>query len=458
MDKITFTNTLNHRKEPFTAITPPSVSLYSCGPTVYSRPHIGNWRAYLFVDLLKRVLKMNGYAVTHIMNITDVGHLTNEENDTGEDKLQKAANAERKTAWDIAKEYEGWFKKDAADLNIEPPTKYVRATEHIGEQIAFIKILEKKKFTYKLPDGIYFDTSKLKKYGELTPLDVTGLKEGARVKKIAGRKNPTDFALWKFSPKNKQRDMEWESPWGKGFPGWHIECSAMSEKYLGVPFDIHTGGIDHIPLHHTNEIAQTRAATGKLLANFWLHNEYLKLAEAKMAKSTGEVLTLDALREHNIHPLAFRYYCLNTHYRQVIDFSWEALEAAQSAYDKLLRRMEALDPPKIGCAEFEKNFRNALNDDLNAPKGLALLWDLLKSKNPLSAIHASVLAMDEVLGLGLRDHEVEDIPEDVRALLVEREAAREDQDFTASDMLREQIEKEGYSVEDTPDGVKIRKK
>lgn len=458
MDKITFTNTLTHKKEGFEPIAAPSVSLYSCGPTVYSRPHIGNWRAYLFVDLLKRVLKMNGLQVTHIMNITDVGHLTGDETDTGEDKLQKAATLERKTAWEIAKEYEGWFKKDAADLNIEPPTKYVRATEHIAEQIAFVKILEKKKFTYKLPDGIYFDTSKLKKYGELTPIDVTALKEGARVKKIAGRKNPTDFALWKFSPKNKQRDMEWESPWGKGFPGWHIECSAMSEKYLGVPFDIHTGGIDHIPVHHTNEIAQTRAANGKLLANLWMHNEHLKLGDAKMAKSAGEVLTLDTLREHNIHPLAFRYYCLNTHYRQAIEFSWEGLEAAQSAYDKLLRRVEELEPPKIGCAELEKQFRNALNDDLNTPKGLAVLWDVLKSKNPSSAIHASVLMMDDVLGLGLREHEVEELPESIRALLIEREAAREDQDFTSSDMLREQIEAEGYLVEDTPEGVKVRKK
>jgi cysteinyl-tRNA synthetase len=254
--------------------------------------------------------------------------------------------------------------------------------------------------------------------------------------------------------------MEWDSPWGKGFPGWHIECSAMSAKYLGVPFDIHTGGIDHIPIHHMNEIAQTEAATGKLLANTWLHNEHLRMGEEKMAKSEGNVLSLDTLREEGIEPLASRYYLLNTHYRSAIDFSMEGLKAAQTAYKKLLKRVEDQDPPKIGCAEFESVFRTAVSDDLNTPKALGIMWDLLKSDYPSHAIHATLLAMDEVFGLGLAQHEndVADIPVVIRELLAERQSARDEFDFTSSDLIRERIEAEGWSVEDTPDGQRVRKK
>ncbi len=450
-------NTLTQKKETFRPLMDNEIRMYTCGPTVYSRAHIGNLRVYVTADVLKQTLIQNGFTVKHVVNITDVGHLTGDLND-GEDKMVKAAQKERKSAWDIAKEYEGWFKKDVADLHIQPPTLYVRATEHIADQIALIQELEKKGFTYRTSDGVYFDTSKLSDYGKLARLDISGLQEGARVKKTSGKKHVTDFALWKFSPLKTQRDMEWDSPWGKGFPGWHIECSAMSAKYLGVPFDIHTGGIDLIPLHHTNEIAQTEAATGKLLAQTWVHSEFLNLHEGKMAKSEGNGLTLDTLREQSISPLGYRYYLLNTHYRQPIEFSWKGVKAAETAYQKLLHRLAELDPPKIGCAELERQFSAALNDDLNAPKGLAVMWELVKSKNPSSTIHRSLLAMDTMLGLGLSEYKQEDLPSHILELMAERQSAREEDDFTSSDLIRKRIEAEGFVVEDTPDGQRVRKK
>lgn len=452
-------NSLTQKKETFKP-TADEVGLYSCGPTVYSRAHIGNLRAYVFTDVLHRVLQLNGFQVKHVMNITDVGHLTDDA-DSGEDKMEKAAKAERKTAPEIAKEYEGWFKKDAGDLNILPPTIYARVTDYIKEQIALIQEIEKKKLTYKTQDGIYFNTGKFKGYGAFKQVDLEGLQEGARVKKTKGKKNPTDFALWKFSPKNKQRDMEWDSPWGKGFPGWHIECSAISAKLLDIPFDIHTGGVDHIPVHHMNEIAQTKAATGKDMARIWMHNEHLRMGTEKMAKSEGNVVTLDTLRENGIEPAAFRYYLLNTHYRQAIDYSEEGLSAAKTAYTKLLRKLEKLDPPSdAGCSEFEQQFKEAVNDDLNTSKGLAVMWDMLKYDCASGDVHKSLLYMDDILGLGLGDHEKQeaDVPAHIRELMSERQSAREEMNFTSADLVRERIEAEGWVVEDSEDGQSVRKK
>ena len=321
-------NTLGRQKQEFIPIKKGKVGLYTCGPTVYDYAHIGNLRSFIFEDILKRVLQYNNFKVKHAMNITDVGHLVSD-SDEGEDKMEKGSRRTGKTAWEIAKFYTLSFKKDLADLNVISPAVLCKATDHIKEQIALIKKLEKKGFTYQTVDGIYFDTSKLNDYGKLADLQHQELKAGIRVD-LGGKKNSSDFALWKFSPKHEKRQMEWKSPWGVGFPGWHIECSAMSVKYLGQPFDIHCGGIDHVPVHHTNEIAQSEAATGKPMANFWLHNEFLNLKDAKMSKSGENFITLPSLIEKGYSPLAYRYFLLQAHYRKQLIFSFEALTAAQN--------------------------------------------------------------------------------------------------------------------------------
>ena len=299
-------NTLSRKKEEFKPARRTGVTFYACGPTVYDAQHIGNFRTYIFDDILRRALEYNGYRVKQIINITDVGHLTSDA-DTGEDKIQAAARKKRKTAWQIAKLFENQFKKDLKKLNIESPYRFARATDHIKEQIALIKRLEKKKYTYVIPgDGVYFDTSKLRDYGKLAPSRLKGIKPGVRIKLVKGKRNPTDFALWKFSPKGQKRDMEWQSPWGKGFPGWHVECSAMALKFLGKTLDIHTGGIEHIPIHHTNEIAQSEAATGKKFVNYWLHGEHLLVNGKKMSKSLKNFYTLGDLEKKGFHPMSFR--------------------------------------------------------------------------------------------------------------------------------------------------------
>ncbi|OGZ28398.1 MAG: cysteine--tRNA ligase, partial [Candidatus Nealsonbacteria bacterium RIFOXYC1_FULL_40_7] len=314
-------NTLSKKKQVFRPLKDKEVRFYSCGPTVYNYAHIGNLRTYIFNDILKRVLRYNGLKVKHVMNLTDVGHLTSDA-DTGEDKLEKAAEREQKTAWQIAEFYTESFKKDLKKLNIEEPDIWAKATDHIEEQIKVIKILERKGFTYRIEDGIYFDSSKIKDYGKLEGKKKKNIMAGARVEMAEGKKNPQDFALWKFSPKDKKRQMEWNSPWGIGFPGWHTECVAMSKKHLGVPFDIHTGGIDHIAVHHTNEIAQTEAAFEKDLAMLWLHGEFLDLKKEKMAKSEGNVILLGDIIRKGFDPLSFRYLCLTAHYRSKLTFSW----------------------------------------------------------------------------------------------------------------------------------------
>ncbi len=456
-------NSLTKKIEPFKPLKKKKAGLYTCGPTVYNYAHIGNLRTYVFEDILKRVLEYNGYKVKHIMNITDVGHLTSDA-DVGEDKMEKGAAREGKSAWEIAAFYEEAFLKDLKELNCEPATSYPRATGHIKEQIALIKKLQRKGFTYQTADGIYFDTSKLPDYGKLANLQKQDLRAGARVD-VGDKKNASDFALWKFSPPLHQRQMEWKSPWGVGFPGWHIECSAMAAKYLGVPFDIHCGGIDHIPVHHTNEIAQTEAATGKMLANYWMHGEFLLMGSDKMAKSGDNFVTLATLKEKGISPLAYRYLLLQTHYRKQLTFSWEALKAAQSGLEHLYSAARSLPPLSKGRlggvairSDLAQQFTNTLVNDLDTPATLALIWEALKNK---TITLKELLNFDTVLGLQIQEHlgapEVQPLSNEVQILVDERNAARANKNWAKSDELRKQLEAMGYEVKDTKDGTQITK-
>lgn len=456
--KLKFFNTRSGKKEEFTPRLGNEVSLYTCGPTVYNYAHIGNLRTFIFYDVLRRVLEMNSFKVNHVMNITDVGHLTDDA-DQGEDKMENGAAREGKTVWEIAQFYTEAFMNDARALNLRTPTTMPMATKHIPEQIDLIKRLEKKDLTYEISDGIYFDTSKFRDYGKMAKLDIAGLQEGARVKKNNEKWNVTDFALWKFSPKNSRRAMEWDSPWGIGFPGWHIECSAMAMKYLGETLDIHAGGIDHKQVHHTNEIAQSEGATGKPFARFWMHGEFLQIDSSKMSKSSENFVTLHTLKEKKIDPLAYRYFVLSAHYRSKLNFTREAMESAQKGYSKLISLVAQWDEPKIGCAEIETRFMQAINDDLNTPQVLAILWELVKStEEPSSAKASSIFKMDEVLGLSLRERaeylkdRIAEAHADVNALIQERERARKNKEYEKADAIREQIEAAGLTIEDTNEG------
>jgi cysteinyl-tRNA synthetase len=390
------------------------------------------------------------------MNITDVGHLVGD-GDEGEDKMIVAMMREGKTAYDIAEFYAQAFFQDLEKLNITPATRYPRATDHIREQIEMIAQLEKNGFTYQTSDGIYFDTSKLPDYGRLSGQRSEEKQAGSRVD-MGEKKNATDFALWKFSPLDVKREMEWESPWGVGFPGWHIECSAMSKKYLGVPFDVHTGGIDHIAVHHENEIAQTQGAEGELEANYWMHNEFITVDGGKMSKSLGNVYTIDQLIQKGFDPLAFRYLCLQAHYRSKLNFTWESLEGAQNALNRLRQTVRSWDAPKMGCAEFEERFLASLNDDLNTPEALSILWQLVDSHESTSAKAESLLKFDQVLGLNLQSFigKSVEIPVEVQHLLDMRAMARSEKNYAESDRLRTEIEKLGFIVEDKSDGQKVR--
>ncbi len=452
-------NTLTRKLEDFHPLYPPKVGFYGCGPTVYDRAHIGNHRANIFDDVLRRTLLHDGYQVTFVMNITDVGHLVSDA-DEGEDKLEKGAKREKTTVWDVAERYTQLFKLDLAALNIAEPDVWLKATDNIPEQIALIQKLEAKGFTYKTSDGVYYDTSKFPNYGKLARLNLEGQQEGARVEVNNEKRNPTDFALWKFSPKGEKRQMEWESPWGVGFPGWHIECSAMSMKALGETFDIHTGGVDHIPVHHTNEIAQSEGATGKQFVKYWVHNEFLLVDGGKMAKSLGNAYNLEDLHKKGFSPLAFRYYCLGAHYRSKLNFTWEGLQAAQTALDQLTARAIALgDADGAGALEYEQKFFDAMDNDLATPQGLAVMWDMLKSNVPDTMKKTTLLRMDEILGLGLAQakREVIDVPIDVQVLIDERAGARQARDWAKADALRKEIEAAGFSLKDTADGQQVGK-
>ena len=465
-----FYNTLIRKKQIFKPLKDKKVGLYTCGPTVYWFAHIGNLRTYIFEDILKRVLEYNGYKVKHIMNITDVGHLTSNA-DTGEDKLEKGAKREKKTVWEIAEFYTKAFKQDIKRLNIKPPDVWVKATDTIKEQIELIKILEKKGFTYVIRDGVYFDTSKLKTYGRLWSKKKKKLRAGARVEMVPGKKNPTDFALWKFSPPRRKRQMEWKSPWGVGFPGWHTECVVIGIENLGIPFDIHCGGIDHIPIHHTNEIAQAEAAYGEILARYWLHGEFLVLKEGRMGKSEGNIIVVEDFIKKRINPLAYRYLCLGTHYRSKLTFSWQALKGAENSLNNVYQKVSELQCNRKSGSRYinnksgsrsiktyQKKFLNFINDDLNMPKALALMWRLVKDeKIPNNQKYKLLLDFDRIFGLDLDKIKKTRIPKKIKELVKQREQFRQQKQWRKADEIRKKIKKMGYQIEDTEKGPRIKK-
>jgi len=431
------------------------VGLYACGPTVYDYAHIGNLRTYLFEDFLRRTLEYNGYPVSHVMNITDVGHLTSDA-DTGEDKMEKGSRRTGMNAWEMADFYTKAFQDDLAALNILEPDTWCRATDHIPEQIAFIEDLEKRGYTYKTSDGIYFNSRMSNSYGHLARLDIEGLRAGARVEP-GERRFVTDFALWKFSPPDETRQMEWESPWGTGFPGWHIECSVMAAKYLGDFFDIHCGGEDHIPIHHTNEIAQTEAVNGTTLANFWMHGYFLQLDNMKMAKSAGEFVQIQSLIDANYDPLVYRYLCLTAHYRTQLSFGWDNLKACGVALDRLQRMCHEWGEPGEPDTGFIERFEAHINNDLNMPRALALTSDLRKADISDASKKATLLHFDRVFGLKLAEWQPDQllIPEEVEKWLQERESARTEKRWQEADLLRDKILEAGYQIEDTPEGPRL---
>ncbi len=444
-------NSKTRKKEIFKPLKE-KVRLYTCGPTVYDYAHIGNLRTYVFEDILKRALKYNDYQVKHVMNITDVGHLVSDD-DTGEDKVEKRAREESKDAWELTEFYTEKFKEDINDLNIQKPDIYIKATEAIQGQIELVKKLEEKGYTYEIEDGIYFNTAKLEDYGRMANLDE--IEAGKRVD-MRGKKNPTDFALWKFSRPGENRQMEWDSPWGVGFPGWHTECVVMAKDNLGIPFDIHCGGIDHIEIHHPNEIAQSQAAFGENPANFWMHAEFLNVKEEKMSKSRGNFYTLKDVTE-NYSPLAYRYLVLNSHYRSKMNFSEEALRGADNSFKKLKRKVQDLRGNGQVIDEYKKRFLAAINDDLNTPRALKITWELVKDEEIDEADkRVTLLNFDKILGLKLS--EKEDIPKEVKSLAEKRIAARKSKNYKKADQLRDKINDLGYGIEDVENGYKLKKK
>ncbi len=488
MSDLKLYNTLTRTIETFKPIIDKKVGLYTCGPTVYDYAHIGNLRTYVFEDILKRTLKAGGYEVTHIMNITDVGHLSGDD-DTGEDKMEKGAKREGKTAWEIAEFYTTAFKKHVQTLNILPPDLWCKATDHITEQIVQVQTLIDKGYTYETSDGIYFDTTKFPQYGEMALLHKQELQAGTRVD-LGEKKNAHDFALWKFSSPNEKRQMEWEAFGKMGFPGWHIECSAMSMKYLGNHFDIHCGGIDHIPVHHTNEIAQAECAgANHPWVNFWMHGEFLLIDANKMSKSDNNFITLDTLIEKGYSPLAYRYFLLQAHYRKQLNFTWEALEAAEKGLNNLYKFCSTVLPIEIlEKTEGEKKYLSeiesykkdielhrstqqhlsilmeALANDLNTSEVLGLLHKMIKD-TLLTPSGWSIIIdeMDKILGLSLKEGAYKiynqkkhtNIPEIVTKLLKEREVARKEKNWTLSDELRDKIISLGFEIEDAPEGQRI---
>lgn len=465
-------NSLTRHVDTFKPLKKNAVGFYACGPTVYQYAHIGNLRTYLFEDILRRTLKSSALRVKHIMNITDVGHLTSDA-DIGEDKIEKEAKRQKISARKLARLYEKAFKNDLKLLNITPPTKWVRATEHIQEQINLIKKLEKKGFIYITTDGVYFNTSAFKNYGIFPQTYISGLKAGARVT-LGQKKNFTDFALWKFSPQSasRRRQMEWKSPWGVGFPGWHIECSAMSMKYLGNTFDIHAGGIDHLPIHHTNEAAQSQAVTGKLLANFWTHGEFLIIDKKRMGKSEGNFITLEDIIKKGFYPLDFRYLTFLTHYRSPLLFSWEGLQAAATARihlgDTIVRLATATksNVKKTGKTSVPKTelFWNYIYTDLDMPRAMAHIWNLLKIYNQsperynASTFLKAILEFDVILGLNLKQYiKVVKPTKELMQLARHREELRKNKKWQEADTIRNKLLKLGWKIEDTKEGPRLKK-
>ncbi len=458
-------NTLGRKKEEFKPIKVGEVGIYTCGPTVYNYAHIGNLRTYIFEDILKRIFLYNGFKVKHVMNITDVGHLTGDA-DSGVDKMLLAAQREGKTAWDVAKFYTDAFFRDMEKLNIIKADTVCNATQHIKEMIELIRRLEKKGITYAAGGNVYYDISKFKDYGKLALLKQDDLKAGARIDVDANKKNPYDFVLWFTKSKFGEQEMQWDSPWGRGYPGWHIECSAMSMKYLGEHFDIHCGGIDHIPIHHTNEIAQSEGATGKKWVNYWIHGEFLVLETGRMGKSLGNFITLQNLTDQGFDALDYRYMCLTAHYRKQLTFALDALEGAKNSLRRLREkyiefRKETGKADEKKLKSYKEKFTDAVNDDLNMPQALAVVWEAVDDKNLNGAEKIAVLDdFDKVLGLRLSESKEENVEltGEAKKLVEEREKARKAKDWKKSDELRNKIESLGYELKDTPEGTKVKKK
>lgn len=457
---IQFYNTLTRKKEEFVPINPKEVSIYTCGPTVYYYAHIGNLRAYLFMDTLRRVLKYNGYNLKHVMNITDVGHLVSDA-DEGEDKMIKASKREHKDPFEIAEFYTDMFMKDLKALNIDKPEIIAKATEHIKVMEEYVKQIIKNGYTYETENTIYFDTSKLDKYGVLSNLNVEEQKAGARVDFDPNKKNISDFALWIKAPEN--HIMKWDSFFGKCYPGWHLECSAMGNKYLGKEFDIHTGGIDHIPVHHENEIAQGKGYCGKIPAHYWMHVEFLQINGGKMSKSLNNLYTLKDLKDRGYSPLEYRMFNFSSIYRKKINFTFEAMDSAKIALKRLKdgyqRHLNGKDKVETEVIEkFKEDFLNAINDDLNMPQAMSVVWNAIKYEKKSKKIADMLLDFDRVLGLEIGKLEQgEELPKEILELVEKRKKAREEKNWKLSDNLRDEIIKLGYNIKDTKDGMEISK-
>ena len=456
-------NTLTRKKEEFAPLNGKTVRMYSCGPTVYNFAHIGNMRTYIFMDILRRTLRYEGYKVKGVMNITDEGHLLSDA-DEGEDKMEKAAKEQRKSPYEIADFYTKVFFDDLKKLNIGKPELTPKATEHIREMLDFVYALCEKGYGYETSDGIYFDISKFPAYGQLSGINLEDQKAGARVEVNDEKRSPFDFAIWKKAP--KEHIMQWDSRWGKGYPGWHIECSAMSKKYLGEVFDIHTGGVDHIPIHHENEIAQSYGYSGKNPAKFWMHGEFMLVNNGKMSKKLGNTYLVSQLEEMGYSPMCFRYFCLNTHYRKKLNFTFEGMDGAKTAYARLCalvakHREGENDVSDEKLAAYRKEFEEDVTDDLNVPGAMGVLWTMLKE--PASRkIYALALEMDKVFGLKLDEAKAEEVkeefPAEITAIANERAAARAAKDWGKSDELRAKLDELGYAVKDTKEGYTLTRK
>lgn len=457
-------NTLSRKKEEFVPLNKDFVGMYSCGPTVYSYAHIGNLRTYIFMDLIRRALKFNGYKIKGVLNITDVGHLTYDSDD-GEDKMAKASREQQKSPTEIADFYTKIFFTDLDKLNIEKPEIIAKATDHIQEMIDYVVALENGGFGYETKDGIYFDIAKFPRYGSLSGAKLDDQIAGARVEVNDEKRHPADFAIWKKAEPN--HIMQWQSPWGMGYPGWHIECSAMSQKYLGEHFDIHSGGVDHIPIHHENEIAQNEALNDEKSVNFWMHGEFMLVDGGKMSKSLGNIYTIAQLEEKGYSALDFRFFCLNAHYRKKLNFTFEGLNAAKVSRERLEQNLyqHKISDKKTDnkvLEEYKTQFRDAINDDLNAPLALGVLFSMVKEEKSKD-IYNLALEFDKVLGMSLDKvsaHQTEpknDYPEAVEKLLKERVQAKKDKNFALADKIRADIAALGYSVLDTREGVKVTK-
>ena len=467
--KLTFYNTLTRKKEEFHSIDENRVRMYSCGPTVYSYAHIGNFRTYIFMDTLRRVLKYNGYELKHVMNITDVGHLESDA-DEGEDKMEKAARKEKKDPYEIANFYTKIFLKDMEKLNIDKPEIITKATENISQMIDYVKEIIKNGYAYETSKGIYFDISKLDKYPVLSNRKLDDQIAGARVDVDPEKKNPYDFALWIKAPEN--HIMKWESPWGLSYPGWHLECSTMGRRFLGEEFDIHTGGVDHIPTHHENEIAQSKGATGKIPAHVWMHCEYLQVDGGKMSKSLGNTYTISQIEEKGISPLAFKLFCFTAHYRNKLNFTFEGAYGAQKAlerlYDSYIKNANGVDDVDEDIIkEYEERFLAYINDDMNMPGAMSVVWEIARNVKKSIKFADLLLKFDKVLGLDMKNaenyllefkhEESEELPEEIKALVEERKQARAEKNWAKSDEIRDRIISLGYSIKDTKDGIIVKK-